>query len=148
MPEPVVAHTKHGDLTLDQLAEVQPGLARLMEELARHFYYLYYAAQGGNWDLARLHYGSCLAVIRAARTLRAKYAADLTAFEDAYLQPLAGAITQKDWAAFEPAYRRAIEGSDQYHDKYGYSYIRYVLPPTPPPHLDLNPPERRIRRRS
>ena len=148
MPEPVVAHTKHGDLTVDQLAEVQPGLARLMDELARYFYYLFYAAKGGNWELARLQHGSVLAVFRTAKTLRPKYAADMTVFEQECMQPIADAIGRKDWAAFEQAYQRAIEGSDRYHDKYGFSYIRYVLPPSPPAHLDLNPPERRVRRKA
>lgn len=146
MPEPVVARTKHGDLTLDQLAEVQPGLARLMDELARYFWYLYYAAKGGNWELARLHHGTALTVIRTAKTLRPKYAADLTTFEQQCMQPVAEAITKQDWAAFDRAYHRAVEESDRYHDKYGYSYIRYVLPPSPPAHLDLGPSERRVRK--
>ncbi len=37
MADEVVAHTKHGDLTLDQVAEIQPGMSRLMAELANRF---------------------------------------------------------------------------------------------------------------
>ena len=33
--EKLVAKTKHGELTLDQLAEVQPGMARVMKEIHR-----------------------------------------------------------------------------------------------------------------
>ena len=34
MDEKLVGRTKHGELTLDQLASIQPGMARLMEEVA------------------------------------------------------------------------------------------------------------------
>ena len=36
MPDehPLVGHTKHGDLTLDQLAELQPGLGTLMRDIS------------------------------------------------------------------------------------------------------------------
>jgi len=37
MADEIVAQTKHGDLTLDQLAEVQPGMSRLMAELANRW---------------------------------------------------------------------------------------------------------------
>jgi len=33
MSEKLVGRTKHGELTLDQLASIQPGMARLMEEV-------------------------------------------------------------------------------------------------------------------
>ena len=50
MPDekPIVGHTKHGDLTLDQLAELQPGLGTLMRDISDRYWILYYAAQGGN----------------------------------------------------------------------------------------------------
>src|SRR3972149_3063752 len=44
--------TKHGAITLEQLAEMQPGMARLMDEYAQRFWTMYYAAKGGNWALA------------------------------------------------------------------------------------------------
>ncbi len=39
MHEKIVVKTKHGELTLEQLAEVQPGLARLMKEIGDRFTY-------------------------------------------------------------------------------------------------------------
>ncbi len=44
MDEKVVIKTKHGELTLQQLAEAQPGIARQMKEIGERFHVLYYAA--------------------------------------------------------------------------------------------------------
>ena len=44
-----IAHTKHGDLALDQIAEMMPGMARLMVEISDRYWIMYYAAKGGNW---------------------------------------------------------------------------------------------------
>src|SRR5207237_147313 len=48
----VRATTKHGTLTVDEIAAMQPGMARLMDELSRRYWVLYYAAKAGNWELA------------------------------------------------------------------------------------------------
>ncbi len=53
LDEKIIVKTKHGELTLEQLAEVQPGLARLMKEIGDRFHVLYHAAKGGNWKLGR-----------------------------------------------------------------------------------------------
>jgi len=44
----IKAKTKHGEITIDQLAEIQPGMALIMQEVAHRYYYTYYAAKGGN----------------------------------------------------------------------------------------------------
>src|SRR5207302_1242773 len=46
----VRATTKHGTLTVDEIAAMQPGMARLMDELSRRYWVLYYAAKAGNWE--------------------------------------------------------------------------------------------------
>jgi hypothetical protein len=51
MSEKLVGRTKHGELTLDQLASIQPGMARVMEEVAHRYSLMYYACKGGNWEL-------------------------------------------------------------------------------------------------
>ena len=49
----VRATTKHGTLTVDEIAAMQPGMARLMDEVSRRYWVLYYAAKARNWELAR-----------------------------------------------------------------------------------------------
>ena len=50
--KPPVGRTKHGELTLDQIAELQPGLGTLMRDISDRYWIAYYAAKGGNWKLA------------------------------------------------------------------------------------------------
>ena len=43
----------------------------------------------------------------------------------------------KDWPAFDDAYQKGIDGTNENHRTLGYSYIEWQLPDTPPPHLRL-----------
>ena len=135
--EKIVIKTKHGELTLEQLAEVQPGMARLMKEIAERFHVLYYAAKGGNWMLGAHELSQVMNHMRVGATLRPKFAEDLNSFIKEYLNPIMEAIRAKDWARFEEAYKRGVEGSYCFHEKYGYGHIRYVLPKNPPEFYDL-----------
>lgn len=132
-----VIKTRHGELTLEQLAEAQPGMARLMKEISDRYYVLYYAAKGGNWKLAQHELNQVVSLFRLAGVFRPKYAHDLSSFTVDYFNPMGEAIKEKNWAKFEHAYNRGIDGSNVYHEKYGYDYIRYVLPKIPPPYYDM-----------
>ncbi len=138
MPEHIIK-TKHGELTLEELAEIQPGMARLMDELARRWQYAYYAAKGGNWDLARHELKQVASLLNIASKLRPKYRVDIKGFSSKHMTPIAEAIERRDWKRFKVAVDLAIDASNVYHEKYGYRFIRYVLPKTPPEHLDFGP---------
>jgi len=45
----IVIKTKHGELSLEQLAEAQHGMAHLMKEVGERYHVLYYAAKALNW---------------------------------------------------------------------------------------------------
>jgi hypothetical protein len=124
----VKAKTPYGEMTIDQLADIQPGMATLMKEVGERFTETYYAAKGGNWKLAAHHLNQLRFVFRTAKVTRPKFADDLTAFDQEYLTPIFKAIRDQNWAEFEAAFRRGEVGSDTYHDKRGYPHIRYVLP--------------------
>ena len=134
----VVAGTKHGTLTVDQIAEMQPGMARLMDELARRFWVVYYAARSGNWDLARYMMREAEKLLGTLGVARPRYAADLAAFASEHVAALARAIEARDWAAFDAAYHAAVAASDVYHAKYRKSFLRFRLPDHPPEWLDLD----------
>ncbi len=136
--EKITIKTKHGELSLDQLAEVQPGMARLMKEVGERYHILYYAAKGGNWPLAKHQLSQIISLHKAGATLRPKYAQDLHGFIQTHLEPIGETIAAKDWKKFQEAYQKGIDGSNSLHDKYGYSYIRYVLPKNPPEFYDLS----------
>lgn len=135
------ARTRHGEMTIDQLAEIQPGMARIMQGVAYDYSVAYYAAKGGNWKLAAHELSLVRAAFRTAKVTRPKYTEDLDAFDAQYLVPILKAIQHKDWPAAVTAFEKGIEGSDEYHDKYGYDYVRFVLPEETNIYLHLGPME-------
>ena len=138
----IKAKTKHGEISIDQLAEIQPGMAKIMQEVALRYYYAYYAAKGGNWKLAAHELNQVRTSFGVAKVTRPKFTEDLQAFESEYLLPIFKAIQKQDWGEFRTAYREGMKGSDKYHDKTGHEYIRFVLPKDPPAHMYLGPMEK------
>jgi len=139
LDQKIVVKTKHGELTLEQLAEVQPGLARLMKEIGDRFHILYYAAKGGNWKLAEHEQKVTMSILKAGATLRPKYHQDITSFIQSTLQPLGESIKAKDWQTFEHCYKNAVEEANKLHEKYGYGFIDYKISKNPPDYYDLSP---------
>ena len=131
--------TKHGAMTLEQIAEMQPGMARLMVEYAQRFWTMFYAAKAGNWPLAKYSHSEMMKLGRIVPVVRPKYADGMREFEAAFMGPLAAGIAARDWTAFETAYRRAVGGSDEFHDRYAKPFIRFRLPPEAPPLLEMGP---------
>ncbi len=139
MDEKVVIKTKHGELTLDQLADVQPGMARLMKEIAERYGILYFAAKGGNWQLAQHELKQVISLMKVGGTLRPKYSHDINSFIQHNLNPISEAIEARDWKRFESAFEKGIDESNKLHEKYGYGFIRYIMPKSPPEYYDLGP---------
>ena len=135
----VRADTKHGPLTVDQIGEALPGGARLMDEMGRRYWVLYYAARAGNWRLAQYMERESEKILGTLGQVRPRYATDLAAFIRDHLGPIARAIDTEDWSAFDAAYRRGIAASDTYHEKYNKGFLRFRLPDHPPEGLDLTP---------
>ncbi len=145
MPEETIlgsrvrATTKHGNLTADEIGEMQPGGARLMAEFGQRYWALYYAAREGNWELARYMERESEKVLAILGKVRPKYAADLDTFVTTDLASVAAAIQSQDWAAFESAYRQGVSDSDVYHAKYKKAFIRFRLPDHPPEWFEFKP---------
>lgn len=140
MPEDkIVIKTKHGELSLEQLAESQHGMAHLMKEVSERYHVLYYAAKARNWKLAQYQFNQVKALFRIGATLRPKYTEDLNGFIKSHFEPLGQSIGAKDWNAFEKQYLSTIRESDKFHEKYGYGYIHFVLPKNPPEMYKLEP---------
>jgi len=136
------AKTPHGEMTVDQLAEIQPGMASIMKEVGERYTGTYYAAKGGNWKLAAYHLNMVRVSFRTAKVTRPKFADDLSAFDAEFLTPIFKAIQLNDWEKFEEAFKKGEAGTDLYHDKRGYPHIRYVLPRDPLSNLYQGPPEK------
>lgn len=133
----VVARTRHGELTVDEIADLLPGLAPLMDLFARRYWTMYYAAREGNWELAKYEHREGEKLLEAMATVRPKYAEDLRAFQRDRFAALGRAVEVRDFRAFEAEYRAGIDASDTYHEKWAKPYIRFRLPPMPPEFPDV-----------
>ncbi len=136
-----VGRTRHGELTLDEIAGIQPGLGRLMPLVSDRYWILYYAAHGGNWRLAQYCAGQIRALFRVGATTRPKMRPYLEAFDRDHLRPIEAALRARDLAALEAAFRAGIAAANAMHAEVGHPEIVWQLPPTPPQHLYLGPIE-------
>lgn len=124
---------------LKTLAKIQPGLGTVMIEYGNRYTNIYYAAKGGNWDLAAYQLKEALEIQEVGEATRPKRAAALKAFETAYLRKLADAIKAKDFAVFEKAFNAGVKGCNGCHAGQGFPFIQYELPAAPPAPLSTRP---------
>lgn len=132
-----VGRTKHGELTLDQIAELQPGLNQLMPQVGDRYWVLFYAAQGGNWDLAAYEVRALRSLWKKMATTRPKYKAMLESYGAQIFDPLDQHIASQNFPEFERIYRQGIMLANQMHVASKHGEIIWKLPPQPPQHLDL-----------
>jgi hypothetical protein len=126
------------DLTLDELALMQPGMDRLMAEVGARTHRLYYAAQARNWRLAEYFYRSIVKQLRLCASSRPKYLEEMTGYLDRECAPVRDAIKAGDTAAFDAAYARMIDRANELHGVFGKPWIRWVTPATAPEEFDFS----------
>ena len=134
----VVGKTRHTELSVDEIAELQHGLSDLMDVFARRYWVMAFAARGGNWDLARYEWRESSKLLHQMAKTRPKYAEDLAAFENAPFAAIGRALESADLKAFEVAVGAGIEASDTYHEKWTKPYIRFRMPKRPPDFPDVS----------
>jgi hypothetical protein len=132
-----VVHNGKRDLTIDELAMMQPGMDRLMAEIGERCHRLYYAGHAGNWKLAEYYYNSTVKQLKLCAASRPKYADDMAAYLEEDCAPLREALRNRDAQAFESTYATFIDRANHYHDVWKKSWLHWVTPPTPPADLDL-----------
>ena len=131
-PAAVNITTTHGNLTLGNLAEIQPGLGTVMIEYGTRFYIMYYAAKNDNWDLAKYQLKEALEIQEVAETTRPARAPLLKAFETSYLDQLNQTVFAQDWTAFSTQYNATIQGCNGCHASLGFPFISFTVPSNPP----------------
>jgi len=124
-------------MTIEDMATIQPGLARLMPEVGARTWKLYYAAKAENWPMAKFQYKEVRGLMELGAFMRPKHADALNQFLEENWKPVETAIEDKDFTAFEDAFHKAIDAANAYHELKDKPYIRWRLPDTPPPDLDL-----------
>jgi hypothetical protein len=132
----VVSNGKR-ELSLDELAQSQPGMDRLMAEVGPRLSRAYHAVQAGNWPLAQYFWRSYVKQLRLSAFLRPKYEVAMERFLAEDCEPVRAALAGQDADAFEAAYQRMVERANDYHGEFGKPYIRWKTPQQPPDDLDL-----------
>jgi hypothetical protein len=125
------------DLTIDELALMQPGMDRLMAEVGTRTHRLYYAGLARNWRLAEYFYRSIVKQLRLCATSRPKYAAEMEPYIENDCLPVRDAIKAGDLPGFERAYARMVDRANELHGVFGKPWIRWVTPVTAPEELDF-----------
>lgn len=125
---------------LKTLAGLQPGLGTVMIEYATRYTNLYYAAKGGNWDLAAYELKEAREIQEVGETTRPGRAAALKAFEKSSLEPLEAAIKAKDLQKFDEAFTKGVQRCNGCHVAQGFPYIKYQLPSAPTLPLSMKKP--------
>jgi hypothetical protein len=132
-----VVHNGKRQLTLEELALMQPGMDRLMAEVGMRTHRLYYAGKARNWRLAEYFYRSVVKQLRLCATSRPKYDEEMTIYLDQDCPPVRDAIKAGDLAAFETAYAHMVERANELHGVFGKPWIRWITPGTAPEEFDF-----------
>ncbi len=134
----IVVPTKHNkNLTIEDIAEIQPGLGSIMIEFGHRFYITYYAAKAGNWKLAEYEIEELMEAQEIAEVTRPKYKKQLKDFEDDYLEKLKDATEDKNFTKFEKLYTKTTKACNRCHVANKHPYIKYQLPKEAPKYLRM-----------
>ena len=126
-------------MSIEDMAAVQPGLARIMPEIGARTWKLYYAAKLANWPMAKFQYKEIIGLFEMGAFMRPKHEDAINQYLAENWKPLEETILNKDFARFEEAFTAAIDAANAYHELKEKPYIQWKLPETPPPDLDLRP---------
>ena len=132
MVESIRIQTKHGELSLEEVAGLLPGTGEVMASVSHCFAMCWHASRGGNGELATYYLNRTRNLLRGLAVTRPKYAEQIREFETGFLEPLYQALRDEDGPAFRGAYERATEQANVYHVDTGHPYIRWARPAQPP----------------
>ena len=125
------------DLTLNELARMQPGMDRLMAEVGPRLHRCYHAAKAHNWPLAAYFSKSAIKQLALSAESRPKYEPEMTAYLQVDYAPVTAAIKAQDLEAFETAWTHMVDRANVLHGFFGKPYIGWKTPENPPDDLDL-----------
>ncbi len=143
-PQPATDHTHLVDtgksqMSLDDLAMTQPGMARIMPEVGVRIWKCYYAGKARNQPLARFQLKEAVNLMEIGAFVRPKYEENMGKFVAEEVEAVKKAIEAADWEAFEDAFHAMVEQANSYHALYDKAWLRWKIPEFPPPDLDMTP---------
>lgn len=127
------------DLTLEEIALLQPSMARLMLEIGNRFHRCYHAAKAGNRRLARFQLSEGTKLLRQSVVVRPKYAEAMATFIAEDLARVREAIDGDDPARFEEVFAAMTVEVNRLHDVFDHGFLVWKVPEDPPGDLVLEP---------
>lgn len=125
-------HARHGDLTLEEIADGLPGTGEVMASVSHCFGTAWHAGTLGKWELAGYYTRRVRGLMRGLAVRRPKYTEQLEEFMRDGLEPLLRAIVDRDEAAFRSTYAACVVMANRYHVDTGHAYIEWTAPPGSP----------------
>jgi len=138
MAHDISVDTGKAIITLDELGSIQPGMSRLMAELAPRVGYCYHAAMAENWELARYMLTQAIKLMRTSMVVRPKFTDHMMKFIADECMTVLAAIKDQDVAEFQVAFDAMTQSANAFHKHYGVPYIWWQPPGDKPTHLDLD----------
>ena len=127
------------DVTIDEIALIQPGLARIMPEIGDRTWKLYYAAKAGSWDNALWQWKETRKLFELGAMCRPKHEEAIEEYLRDDWSKLEGPIKDKNFDAFQKAFDECVDSANAWHDQKDKPYIKWKVPDFPPPDLDFKP---------
>lgn len=135
----IKGYNGHAYFTLDEIAAMLPGPARLMHEVGQRWWKVFYAAKAGNWPLAEYEVKEIHELIDICMITRPKYQKFMEPFLNQNLKTVMDAVKKKNWGEFEAAYHQATKDANDYHKAADKPLIHWKLPEIPPPDMEMAP---------
>ena len=134
-----VIDTTKGTFTLDELGPLLPGMAEIMPLVGARIWKCYYAGRARNRPLAAFQIKEAVGLMEKGAFLRPKYEENMEKFIREEVAAVRKAIDAEDWDAFEAAFTAMVDAANAYHELYDKAFLRWKMPDTPPPDLDMTP---------
>ena len=126
-------------MTIEDMATIQPGLARIMPEIGARTWKLYYAAKAGNWPMAKFQYKEIIGLFELGAFMRPKHEDAINQYLAENWKPLEGPIDSKDFAGFEKAFHDADRHGQRVPRAQGEALHPLEAPRRAAARLDLTP---------
>jgi hypothetical protein len=134
-----VIDTGKGSFDLSNLGLVLPGMAEIMPLIGARIWKCYYAGRAHNKPLAAFQLKEAAGLMEKGAFMRPKYSDNVDTFIATEMAAVKRAIDAEDWAAFETAFTSMVDAANAYHETYDKAFLRWKVPDSPPPDLDMTP---------
>jgi hypothetical protein len=125
-------HARHGDLTLEEIADGLPGTGEVMAAVSHCFGTAWHAGTVGKWELAGYYTRRVRGLLRLLAVRRPKYREQLEEFMREGLEPLLRTTVDRDEPAFRGTYATCVVMANRYHVDTGHAYIEWSAPAASP----------------